>query len=193
MANKIWREKKFFPLLATQFLGAFNDNLFKNTLMVFVAYKLMADTQTINIYANLAAGVFILPYFLFSAFAGLIADKYSRSKLTIILKIIELFLMIGAGIIFLFNSPLPLIFMLFLMGLQSTFFGPIKYAMLPQLLKANELVAGNAYVEASTYISIILGSVLGTLLPVYASVFLLVICAVAGVVSAYKIPQVSGV
>lgn len=193
MADKIWREKKFFPLLATQFLGAFNDNLFKNTLMVFVAYKLMADTQTVNIYANLAAGVFILPYFLFSAFAGLLADKYSRSKLTRILKIIELFLMIGAGIIFLFNSPLPLILMLFLMGLQSTFFGPIKYAMLPQLLKANELVAGNAYVEASTYISIILGSVLGTLLPVYASVFLLVICAVAGVVSAYKIPQVSGV
>ena len=84
MANKIWREKKFFPLLATQFLGAFNDNLFKNTLMVFVAYKLMTDTQTVNIYANLAAGVFILPYFLFSAFAGLIADKYSRSNYRVV-------------------------------------------------------------------------------------------------------------
>ena len=62
MANEIWRKKRFFPLLATQFLGAFNDNLFKNTLMVFIAYKLLADAQTVNIYANLAAGIFILPY-----------------------------------------------------------------------------------------------------------------------------------
>lgn len=193
MADKIWRKKRFFPLLATQFLGAFNDNLFKNTLMVFVAYKLLADAQTVNIYANLAAGIFILPYFLFSAFAGLLADKYSRSKLTRILKISELVLMISAAVVFMFNSPNLLIFMLFLMGLQSTFFGPIKYALLPQLLKPNELVAGNAYVEASTYISIILGSILGTLLPIYASVFLLIVCAAAGVVSAYKIPQTAGV
>ena len=81
MAKKLWREKSFFPLLATQFLGAFNDNLFKNSLMVFVAYKLVAETQSVNIYANMAAGIFILPYFLFSAFAGLLADKYSRSEL----------------------------------------------------------------------------------------------------------------
>ena len=193
MTNKIWREKRFFPLLATQFLGAFNDNLFKNTLMVFVAYKLSGDAQTVNIYANLAAGIFILPYFLFSAFAGLLADKFSRSKLTIILKISELFMMSVSAVIFMFNSPNLLIFMLFLMGLQSTFFGPIKYALLPQLLKPNELVAGNAYVEAGTYVSIILGSVLGTMLPVYASVILLIACAALGVVSAYKIPKTTGV
>ncbi|HBO50123.1 MAG TPA: MFS transporter, partial [Alphaproteobacteria bacterium] len=114
MANKIWREKRFFPLLVTQFLGAFNDNLFKNTLMVFVAYKLLADAQTVNIYANLAAGIFILPYFLFSAFAGLLADKYSRSQLARILKISELVLMVVAAVIFMFNSPNLLIFMLFL-------------------------------------------------------------------------------
>ena len=152
MANEIWRKKRFFPLLATQFLGAFNDNLFKNTLMVFIAYKLLADAQTVNIYANLAAGIFILPYFLFSAFAGLLADKYSRSKLTRVLKIVELVLMSTAAVIFMFDAPNLLIFMLFLMGLQSTFFGPIKYALLPQLLKSNELVAGNASVAASTYI-----------------------------------------
>ena len=193
MANEIWRKKRFFPLLATQFLGAFNDNLFKNTLMVFIAYKLLADAQTVNIYANLAAGIFILPYFLFSAFAGLLADKYSRSKLTRVLKIVELVLMSTAAVIFMFDAPNLLIFMLFLMGLQSTFFGPIKYALLPQLLKSNELVAGNAYVEASTYISIILGSILGTMLPIYASVFLLILCAAAGVFSAYKIPETAGV
>ncbi len=193
MTKKLWREKSFFPLLATQFLGAFNDNLFKNSLMVFVAYKLVAETQAVNIYANLAAGIFILPYFLFSAFAGLLADKYSRSVLAKNLKLIELALMIFAAIVFMFESLNLLIFILFLMGLQSTFFGPIKYALLPQLLKANELVAGNAYVEASTYISIILGSVLGTLLPVGASVFLLISCALLGVVSAYNIPKVKGV
>ena len=193
MAKKMWREKTFFPLLATQFLGAFNDNLFKNSLMVFVAYKLIADVQLVNIYANVAAGIFILPYFLFSALAGLLADKYSRSKLTRGLKIIELILMVSAAVIFGFENINLLIFLLFLMGVQSTFFGPIKYALLPQLLRPSELVAGNAYVEASTYISIILGAVLGTMLPVWGSVILLIACAVAGVVSAYKIPKVKGV
>lgn len=193
MAKKLWREKSFFPLLATQFLGAFNDNLFKNSLMVFVAYKLVAETQSVNIYANVAAGIFILPYFLFSAFAGLLADKYSRSKLAVELKIIELILMLTAAVIFGFENINLLIFLLFLMGLQSTFFGPVKYALLPQILKPNELVAGNAYIEASTYISIILGAVLGTMLPVWGSVLLLVLCAVVGVFSAYKIPKVKGV
>ena len=166
MAKKLWREKSFFPLLATQFLGAFNDNLFKNSLMVFVAYKLVAETQSVNIYANMAAGIFILPYFLFSAFAGLLADKYSRSELAKNLKLVELALMIFAAVVFMFENLNLLIFILFLMGLQSTFFGPIKYALLPQILKPNELVSGNAYIEASTYVSIILGSVLGTMLPV---------------------------
>ena len=193
MAKKLWREKSFFPLLATQFLGAFNDNLFKNSLMVFVAYKLVAETQSVNIYANVAAGIFILPYFLFSAYAGLLADKYSRSKLAVELKIIELILMLTAAVIFGFENINLLIFLLFLMGLQSTFFGPVKYALLPQILKPNELVAGNAYIEASTYISIILGAVLGTMLPVWGSVLLLVLCAVVGVFSAYKIPKVKGV
>lgn len=192
MAKQIWREKRFFPLLATQFLGAFNDNLFKNALMVFVAYKLAAEVKVVNIYANVAAGIFILPYFLFSAFAGLLADKYSRSKLVRILKIAELLMMCAAALIFMQGSLFGLIFVLFLMGMQSTFFGPIKYALLPQLLKQNELIAGNAYVEASTYISIILGSVLGTLLPVWGSVALLIVCAVSGVISAYQIPRTDG-
>lgn len=193
MAKKLWREKSFFPLLATQFLGAFNDNLFKNSLMVFVAYKLVAETQSVNIYANMAAGIFILPYFLFSAFAGLLADKYSRSELAKNLKLVELALMIFAAVVFMFENLNLLIFILFLMGLQSTFFGPIKYALLPQILKPNELVSGNAYIEASTYVSIIFGSVLGTMLPVWGSVSLLILCAIAGVFSAYKIPSVKGV
>ncbi len=192
MAKEIWRSKRFLPLLITQFLGAFNDNLFKNTLLVFVAYKLTMSEQTVSIYTNMAAGIFMLPYFLFSALAGMLADKFNRSKLVRILKLTELGLMIGASLVFGLKSPLLLILFLFLMGAQSTFFGPIKYALLPQLLKTEELIAGNAYVEGSTYISIILGSIMGTLLPIGASVTVLVVCAIIGVIAAYKIPDAKG-
>lgn len=192
MDKDFWRSKRFVPLLITQFFGAFNDNLFKNTLMTFVAYKLIAGEQTVSIYSNVIAAIFILPYFLFSAFAGLLADKYNRAYLTRILKVTEFILMIGAGFLFLYKSLYLLIFVLFLMGVQSTFFGPIKYALLPQLLRSEELIAGNAYVEASTYISIILGSVLGTLLPIPCSIALLLICAVIGMFASYHIPSAPG-
>ena len=196
MANNLWRGKRFLPLLITQFFGAFNDNLFKNTLMTFIAYKMLANTQTVSLYANSAAGIFILPYFLFSAYAGMLADKYSRSQMTRILKIIELVLMLTATIIFFLPttfSPSLLLFILFLMGMQSTFFGPIKYALLPQLLHQNELISGNAAIEGSTYISIILGSVMGTVLPLEFSLGLLILCAITGIISAYHIPSLAGV
>ena len=193
MDKDFWRGKRFLPLLVTQFFGAFNDNLFKNTLMTFVAYKMAMNSQATGIYANIMAGVFILPYFLFSALAGLLADKYSRSKIARCLKISELLLMLAAAGVFALQNINLLIFILFLMGTQSTFFGPIKYALLPQLLKKEELVAGNAYVEATTYISIITGSVLGTLLPVSASLSLLTVCAVIGIIASWKIPETKGV
>ena len=189
MNKDFWQGRRFVPLLITQFFGAFNDNLFKNTLMTFVAYKMLADTQTVGLYANLAAGLLILPYFLFSALAGLLADKYNRAYLTRILKITELMLMLAAAVIFSFQSAPLLLFVLFLMGVQSTFFGPIKYALLPQLLQEDELITGNAAIEGSTYISIILGSVLGTVLPVGYSLTLLIICAIMGIFSAWKIPE----
>ena len=192
MNMDFWKGKRFVPLLFTQFFGAFNDNLFKNTLMTFVAYKMIAEQQVVSIYANIIAGVFILPYFLFSAMAGLLADKYSRSVLTRLLKITELILMIGAGVVFATQNVVLLIIILFFMGMQSTFFGPIKYALLPQLLRSDELIAGNAYVEASTYVSIILGSVMGTLLPVNYSILLLLICAVLGLVASWRIPYQKG-
>ena len=189
MNNDFWKGKRFVPLLITQFLGALNDNLFKNTLMTFIAYKMLASSQTVGIYSNIAAGIFILPYFLFSAFAGILADKYNRSKITRILKITELLLMVGAGAVFATKCVPLLIVILFLMGMQSTFFGPIKYSLLPQLLKNEELIAGNAYVEATTYISIILGSILGTILPINASIILLLICSLIGIISSWQIPD----
>ncbi|MBR2136384.1 MAG: MFS transporter [Alphaproteobacteria bacterium] len=193
MRDYLWKEKRFLPLLVTQFFGAFNDNLFKNTLMTFVAYRMLADTQTVSLYSNAAAGIFILPYFLFSAFAGLLADKFNRAHLTRILKITELLLMVAAGMVFMTQNAFLLLMILFFMGLQSTFFGPIKYALLPQLLRSEELIAGNAYVEASTYVSIILGSVCGTILPVYASIALLIFCSLVGMTASFYIPNTPGV
>ncbi|MBQ9271537.1 MAG: MFS transporter [Alphaproteobacteria bacterium] len=193
MNNNLFRDTRFVPLLIVQFFGALNDNLFKNTLLTFVAFKVAANTQAASVYSNIIAGMFILPYFLFSALAGLIADKYNRALLVRILKITELCLMLGAGALFLTQSISLLIILLFLMGAQSTFFGPIKYALLPQLLRTEELVAGNAYVEGSTYISIILGTILGTVLSVNAGIFLLILCSVIGILAAYKIPNTEGV
>lgn len=192
MKKSLWTGKRFIPLLVTQFLGAFNDNLFKNTLMTFVAYKLVTDEQLVGIYSNIIAGIFILPYFLFSALAGLLADKYNRAKLTRILKLTELVLMVGAAVVFVTKSLFLLIVLLFFMGMQSTFFGPIKYALLPQLLRSDELIAGNAAVEGSTYISIILGAILGTLLPLPLSIALLLVCAGAGVYAGFQIPSAPG-
>ena len=122
MNKDFWRGKRFLPLLVTQFFGAFNDNLFKNTLLTYVTFKLAMAENTAAIYTNVIAGIFILPYFLFSAFAGLVADKYNRAKLVRILKCTELLLMLGAGAVFVSNSLWMLIFLLFLMGVQSTFF-----------------------------------------------------------------------
>ena len=192
MDKDFWQSRRFVPLLITQFFGAFNDNLFKNTLMTFIAYKLVAASQTVGIYSNIVAGIFILPYFFFSAFAGMLADKYNRANIARVLKITELLLMIAVGFVFVTQNVPALIILLFFMGLQSTFFGPIKYALLPQLLKSDELIAGNAYTEGSTYISIILGSMLGTVLPIGASIALLVVCAIIGLISAYKIPEAPG-
>ena len=192
MTKDLWKGMRFMPLLITQFFGALNDNLFKTTLLTFVAFKMGADEQVSGIYSNIIAGVFILPYFLFSALAGLIADKYNRAGLVRILKVTEFVLMIGAGAVFITKSIPLLILILFFMGTQSTFFGPIKYALLPQLLRQEELIAGNAYVEGSTYISIILGTILGTVLSVNAGIALLIICSLIGMAAAYKIPNVAG-
>ncbi len=192
MTKDFWRGMRFVPLLITQFFGALNDNLFKTTLLTFVAFKMGADEQVSGIYSNIIAGVFILPYFLFSALAGLIADKYNRAYLVRILKVTELMLMVGAGAVFITKSVPLLIVILFFMGTQSTFFGPIKYALLPQLLRQEELIAGNAYIEGSTYSSIILGRILGTILSVNASIGLLVTCSIIGMVAAYKIPNAAG-
>ena len=179
------KTRRFLPLLITQFLGAFNDNLFKNALLTLVAIKMATQSAVLS---NVIAGLFILPFFLFSAIAGDVADKYPRNKIAKILKITELFLMLGVALAWSFQSLWLLIVVLALMGTQSAFFGPVKYSLLPQHLQTNELIAGNAYIESTTYLAILLGLILGTLLPINASIAVLIVLAFAGFVASTYIP-----
>jgi acyl-[acyl-carrier-protein]-phospholipid O-acyltransferase/long-chain-fatty-acid--[acyl-carrier-protein] ligase len=159
------KSQKFLPLFIIQFLGAFNDNIFKNGLVVFITYQFVSQsTLWQQLSTTLAAGLFILPLFLFSALAGQLADKLSKKSLIIIIKILEVFFMALASLGFYFHTLGLLLLALFLMGVHSTFFGPIKYAILPDILQRNELLAGNALIEASTFMAILLGTLLGGLL-----------------------------
>lgn len=159
------KNRRFLPLLLVQFLGAFNDNVFKNALIILITYQLITKSLLLQqLSVTLAAGLFILPFFLFSAFAGQLADKLSRKHLTIIIKGFECIFMLLAALGFYFHAVSLLMLVLFFMGMHSSFFGPIKYAILPDLLEKNQLIAGNALVEASTFIAILLGTLLGGLL-----------------------------
>ncbi len=162
---QLLRTRRFGPLFLTQFLGAFNDNLFKNALVVLITFQ-SAQWTTLRpeILANLAAGLFILPFFLFSATAGQLADKYDKALLARLTKLLEVGIMIFAIAGFLLHSLVLLLGALFLLGLQSTFFGPVKYAILPQHLKETELIGGNAQIEAGTFVAILVGTLAGGLL-----------------------------
>ncbi|MCL9783090.1 MFS transporter [Vibrio sp. S4M6] len=158
--GSLLRQKRFLPYFITQFFGAFNDNVFKNVLLIFVAFSsTQALPMSSNLFINLAAGLFILPFFLFSASAGVLADKYEKSNYIRKVKIFEIVIMTFGAIGFITNSYGILLILLFLMGTQSAFFGPVKYALLPQHLKAKELVPGNALVETGTFLAILIGTI----------------------------------
>ncbi len=164
------RARRFAPFFGTQFFGAFNDNLFKNALVVLVAFHAAEwSAMAPEVLTNLAAAIFILPFFLFSATAGQLADKYDKARIARAVKILEMLIMVVAGIGFLLHSLVWLFVALCLLGLHSTVFGPVKYAILPQHLSASELVGGNALVEAGTFIAILLGTIVGGLLAKTAS------------------------
>ncbi|SNY54212.1 1-acyl-sn-glycerol-3-phosphate acyltransferases [Arsukibacterium tuosuense] len=164
-ARKIIKSRRFLPFFLTQALGAFNDNVFKNALMLLLAFTAAnALPWSTDVTMNLAAGLFILPFLLFSATAGTLADSMCKSRLIRLLKLTEIILMLLAAVAFYFQQYLVLLGLLFLMGSQSAFFGPVKYAILPQLLDDKELLAGNAWVEMGTFIAILLGTITGGLL-----------------------------
>ena len=159
------RQRRFAPFFATQFLGALNDNIFRNGLVILVTFQgVLVAGMNPGMLANVAGALFILPFFLFSATAGQLADKYEKSMLMRRIKLLEIVLMTIAAAAFFTHSFALLLLVLFLTGCQSTLFGPVKYAYLPQQLATDELVGGNALVESGTYVAIILGLIGGGLL-----------------------------
>ena len=189
-------QRRFAPFFVTQFLGALNDNVFRNGLLILVTFQGitlagMNDSQL----ANVAGALFILPYFLFSATAGQLADKYEKSMLMRRIKLFEIVLMSLASAAFLTGRFELLLGVLFLMGLQSTLFGPAKYGYLPQHLSDRELIGGNALVVAGTYVAIILGLIVGGMSVAVdpKSPSILVSCllgfALAGYLAARRIPR----
>ncbi len=158
-------QRRFAPFFVTQFLGALNDNIFRNGLVILVTFQgvLVAGMEA-GMLANVAGALFILPFFLFSAMAGQLADKYEKSMLMRRIKLLEIALMSIAAVAFYTQSFTLLLLVLFMTGFQSTLFGPVKYAYLPQQLAADELIGGNALVESGTYVAIILGLIGGGLL-----------------------------
>jgi acyl-[acyl-carrier-protein]-phospholipid O-acyltransferase/long-chain-fatty-acid--[acyl-carrier-protein] ligase len=159
------RTRRFLPLFCVQFLGAFNDNVFKNAFVILLTYRLAADLGwDPKLGVTAIAGVFILPFFLFSAFAGSLADKFEKARFIRWTKVWEIAAMTLGAVAFHRQDAHLLFAVLFLMGMQSSFFGPLKYGILPDHLRPDELVAGNALFEAATFIAILTGTILGGLL-----------------------------
>jgi len=159
---QLLRERRFAPFFWTQFLGAANDNVYKNALVIFVAFQAATlTTLSSNDLVNIAAAVFIAPFVLFSATAGQIADKFEKSRLIRFIKLFEIAIMIVGAVGF-YRRDLFLLFLgLGLMGVHSTIFGPVKYAILPQNLRSHELIGGNGLVEMGTFVAILLGEIVG--------------------------------
>jgi len=187
--------RRFAPFFWTQALGAFNDNAFRNAMVMLVAFQMGLDDRTVSLYTSLAPALFILPYFLFSATAGQLAEKYEKTRIIRFVKLFEIGAMLLAAIGFYTHHISLLLVVLFLMGLHSTVFGPIKYAILPQALKPQELVGGNGLVEMGTQLAMLIGMIAGNALmliagfgPVAAS-SLTILVACIGYLASRQIPQ----
>src|SRR5690349_12490982 len=188
--SHLLRARRFLPLFTTQFLGAFNDSLFKQAVVLFVTYQLFSDPTKEFQFSSIAQGLFILPFFLLSALSGQLADDHDKARLIRIIKLAEIGIMtVGGAGIMLANIPLMLA-AVFAMGVHSTFFGPIKYAILPQHLEKDEVLGGTGLVEAGTYLAILGGTILAGVLaltPAVAAVATIVI-AVLGFLAGRQVP-----
>lgn len=157
----LMKQRRFAGLFWTQFLGAFNDNAFKSAVTLLFVYGGLVAADMEDIVVNLAAALFILPFFLFSAIAGQIADKYPKELLIRRIKLCEIGIVIAGAIAVYSGSVVLMLLVLFLLGTQSTFFGPLKFSILPQHLAKEELIGGNAQIEMGTFVAILLGTLVG--------------------------------
>ena len=194
--KRLLRSKNFYPLFWTQFWGAVNDNFFKNILVIFVAYRTdvllgLPSSQLVIV----AGGLFMLPFFLFSGLAGQLADKFEKSRLIKWAKVFELLAMSIAATALWINAHELLLFSLFLMGLQTALFTPLKYSALPQLLPEKDLVTANSLLEAATFVAILLGTLIAGVVVFYSKsslvpASLFVVFAALGLRSSLKVPTV---
>ena len=188
--------RRFLPFFITQFFGAFTDNLYKNALLVYLTLHL-TDSQTLSLYTNLSMALFIFPMFLFSAWSGLLADRFEKRFLIVRIKWLEVFIMVVGILAFVFDLIPVMVLVLCLLGLQSTFFGPVKYGILPERLREEELMLGNGLVEAGTFLAILGGTLVGASLVARESLYPWLCAARAasvgiGVAAAYAIPAYQG-
>ena len=192
MSRYLFKRKTFTPFFLTQFLGAFNDNVFKNALIIMITYQTVQGSAFL---VNLSALLFILPFFLFSAIGGQIGDKFEKSKLIQQIKMLEIIIMCMGAVFFIMDWIYPLMCILFLMGTQSALFGPVKYSILPQHLRKTELLKGNALVETGTFIAILVGTIYAGLaihagsVAKYIIAVSVIIIAVLGYISSRFIPK----
>ena len=156
--SHLLRARRFVPLFATQFLGAFNDSLFKQAVVLFVTYQLYSNPAKEFQFSAIAQGLFILPFFLFSALSGQLADDHDKARLIRIIKFAEIGIMIVGGAGIMLANTFLMLAAVCAMGVHSTFFGPIKYAILPQHLRHDEVLGGTGLVEAGTYLAILGGT-----------------------------------
>ena len=188
------RTRRFAPFFLTQFLGAFNDNVYKNSLMAMITFGLLSSTLDLSLMNNIGAMLFILPFFLFSALAGQLSDKYEKSYLIRRIKLLEIVIMCLGAIAFYFSMTAGLMLLLFLMGTQSAFFGPVKYSIIPQHLDNHELVGGNALVEMGTFLAILIGTLVASMLATQSDGILwvsaiIISVAILGYLVSRKIPS----
>ena len=196
-STHLLRQRRFAPLFVTQLLNALNDNLYKNAMVLFVVYQVYNSPETETFISGVATAVFVLPFVLFSATAGQLADMRDKAKIIRWIKFAEIIIMsVGAtGLVLAARGmqveslAIPLLFTaLFAMGVHSTFFGPIKYAILPQHLHKDEVLAGTGLVEAGTYVAILVGMMLGGALPIMASTIGVIVIALIGYVACRWVP-----
>lgn len=187
-ALDLMRARRFLPLFITQFLGAFNDNLFKNAMIFFATYQIFNSVESETQFSAIAQGLFILPFFLFSALAGQLADSYDKARIMRIIKMAEVLIMlVGATGILIKSLPLMLVALVG-MGIHSTFFGPIKYAIIPQHMADKEVLSATGLVEAGTYIAILCGTIAGGVISPTAAAVGVMVVACIGYIASRNIP-----
>jgi len=194
MSTPLFTSRRFGPMFGAMALAAFNDNFYKNALIILITYRLAADdAEQAASLISMASAAFIVPFFLFSGLAGLLADKYAKSMLVRRLKLTE-WLLYGLATLALFSGQVSLMLgALFLLGCLSAFFGPLKYAILPELLPREQILQATGYVEGGTYVSILLGTLLGALLILkpngeWITAAILLSVGALGVVAAWRVP-----